>query len=164
MASHRCSDHFFRPFSSLPRNLMPISSQWHLSIRGCWCCPAGPVALSSLILPNALPCYLEGLTTLKVGPCFLPSCSPALLQWLSGEAALCNVLLCVWAEIMSAFTSCMQTIQAGSLGLWLQFLNGFLMRQSHLLATDEGCASQSLPFPPDTSRWRVAFAPSLYLH
>lgn len=48
---------------------------------------------------------------------------------------------------MSAFTSCLQTVQSRQLGLWwLQFPNGFLMRQSHLSVADEGCASQP-PLP-----------------
>lgn len=95
-----------------------------------------------------------------------PAPSPVRLQLSGGSlgwAALCSELVHVCAEIMSAFTSCMQTVQSGSLGLWwLQFPNGFLMRQSHLLAADEGCKSQSLPFPPDAGRWRVASAPSLF--
>lgn len=79
-----------------------------------------------------------------------------------GQAPLWSEPLYVWAEIMSAFTSCMQSVQCGSLGLWwLQLPNGFLMRQSHSLAADEGCAP-ALPCPPDAGRWRAASAPSLF--
>lgn len=52
---------------------------------------------------------------LGVAPLSKDLCIPSFLQLASlGEAALRSELVPVWAELMSAFTSCLQTAQAGA--------------------------------------------------
>lgn len=72
-------------------------------------------------------------------PCRLTRQAPALFWWLPWLGSTVQKASGCLGRVMSAFASCMPTIQSESGGLWwLQFPNGFLMRQSHLLAADEG--------------------------